>query len=227
MPSSILIVENSSELARQVVYNLQQNGYNVFHANQGMKSLELHEAYCPDLVILDWTLPGLNGEEVLTWLRQLCAPRVLMLTEHGSPGGLAGQADATLDKPFTLDHLLQKVGEMLARPGGLRAENLLICGPLELEPGAYRAVLHGQPLNLARAEFDLLNLMVSHPGRIFSRSYLEGKIWEGRSRPGDRSVDNLVLRLRKKLGPFGRQIEAVWGQGYRLLALEKGQETAP
>ena len=152
MPSSILIVENSSELARQVVYNLQQNGYNVFHANQGMKSLELHEAYCPDLVILDWTLPGLNGEEVLTWLRQLCAPRVLMLTEHGSPGGLAGQADATLDKPFTLDHLLQKVGEMLARPGGLRAENLLICGPLELEPGAYRAVLHGQPLNLAVAE---------------------------------------------------------------------------
>jgi len=220
MPS-ILLVEDSSELAQQILTLLRRNEYTVFYAADGMKGLELHEAYCPDLVILDWSLPELSGLEVLEWLRQLSARRVLMLTEDGFHDGLNGQADDTLDKPFEMETLLEKVRLLLNDTSAPREDGLVISGPLQLEPGTYSAVLQGVSLYLARAEFDLLKLLLGSPGRVFTRDYLVETIWDGRYAPGDRSIDNLVLRLRKKLGPFGTQIKSVWGQGYRFISSEK------
>jgi DNA-binding response OmpR family regulator len=129
-----------------------------------------------------------------------------------------------------MDDLLARVQALLQRMDGRQAESpldkMVTCGPLELEPGTYLAMLHGAPLNLARAEFDLIYLMVTNPGRVFTRPYLIEKIWGARFAPGDRSIDNLVLRLRKKLGPFGAQIEAVWGEGYRLRPSETDPNSA-
>ncbi len=89
-------------------------------------------------------------------------------------------------------------------------------GPLRLDPGAYRATLDGEMLDLTRTEFGLLHLLLRNPGRVFGRSYLLDTVWGETYVPGDRSVDNAVLRLRKKLGDFGEAIETVWGVGYRL-----------
>jgi DNA-binding response OmpR family regulator len=224
--SVILLVEDSSELAQQILTYLRQNGFIVFHAADGLKGLELHEAHCPDLVILDWSLPELNGQEVLEWLRQLSETQVLMLTENGRPQGLEEQADGILDKPFDMETLLFNVPDLLGDTTTPRESGVLTFGPLELEPDTYRALLQGVPVNLARAEFDLLQLLLRNPGRVFTRHYLVEVIWDGRYVPGDRSIDNLVLRLRKKLGTFGGRIESVWGEGYRLIGVEKQQETA-
>jgi DNA-binding response OmpR family regulator len=89
---------------------------------------------------------------------------------------------------------------------------------LSLEPDAYSATLDGDALGLTRTEFDLLHLLLRNPGRAFSRTYLLDTVWGGNYVAGDRSVDNAVLRLRKKLGDLGEAIETVWGVGYRLRA---------
>ena len=91
-------------------------------------------------------------------------------------------------------------------------------GALELDPAAHEARLGGEPLSLTRTEFSLLHLLVRNHGRAFSRAYLRETVWGEPSVEGDRSVDNAVLRLRKKLGPLGDAIETVWGVGYRLRA---------
>ena len=94
-------------------------------------------------------------------------------------------------------------------------------GSLFLEPEAYVATIDGQPLDLTRTEFDLLNLLMRNPGRAFSRAYLLDAVWGENYVAGDRSVDNAVLRLRRKLGAMGDRIETVWGVGYRLEAQER------
>ena len=105
----ILLIEETPELAQAILTHLRQNEYTVFHAAEGLKGLELHEAHHPDLVILDQTLPDLEGFEVLQWLRQLAGPQVLMLVDPRRPDGGDDQADDSLDKPVNLDNLLQKV----------------------------------------------------------------------------------------------------------------------
>jgi len=91
-----------------------------------------------------------------------------------------------------------------------------VYGPLRLDPEAYQATLEGETLDLARTEFGLLHLLLRNPGRMFSRSYLLDTVWGETYVTGDRSVDNAVLQLRKKLGDLGEAIETVWGVGYRL-----------
>jgi DNA-binding response OmpR family regulator len=93
-------------------------------------------------------------------------------------------------------------------------------GSLCLEPEAYAATLDGRPFDLTRTEFDLLHLLMRNPGRAFSRSYLLDAVWGENYVAGDRSVDNAILRLRKKLGEMGGAVETVWGVGYRFVAWE-------
>ena len=233
MPA-ILLIEPSPDLAHDIITLLSQNGYQVEHALDGPAGLKLHTAHPPHMVILDCLLPGNDGLRVLGEMRQLAATPVLMLTAPGDEldraMGLEVAADDYLGKPFDMSDLLSRVQALLQRSNpGLTAKSMesrLACGPLELEPGTYRAVLHGSPVSLARAEFELIHLMVCNPGRVFTRAYLIEKIWGAQYEPGNRSIDNLVLRLRKKLGDFGGQIEAVWGEGYRLHPNEKGQQAA-
>jgi DNA-binding response OmpR family regulator len=110
---------------------------------------------------------------------------------------------------------IERVEQILAadRAG---ADAALTYGPLRLDPEAYRATLDGDPLDLTRTEFELLHLLLRNPGRAFSRSYLLDTVWGETYITGDRSVDNAILRLRRKLGALGEAIETVWGVGYRL-----------
>lgn len=231
--TTILLVEDARELAQVIVRELQATGYETLHAMDGAAALGLHLREQPDLVILDWMLPKMDGLEVLRRLRQTAgraaATPVLMLTARGEETdrvvGLEVGADDYLTKPFSMRELVARVRALLRRAELLRATltadatfgaEALARGALRLDPAAHLATLDGVALDLSPTEFALLHLLLRSPGRAFSRAYLMETVWQEASIGGDRSVDNAVLRLRKKLGSLGEAIETVWGVGYRL-----------
>lgn len=226
--TTILFVEDTRELAQMVIQELETNGYQVQHACDGEMALQLFQRNAPDLVILDWMLPKLDGLEVLRRIRQVSAVPVLMLTarkeETDRVIGLEVGADDYLTKPFGMRELVARIHALLRRIENVQAivaadraagETPFSCGGLELDPAAYLAKLNGVPLDLTRTEFDLLCLLARNPGRTFSRNYLLETVWGETYIAGDRSVDNAILRLRKKLEVLGDAVETVWGIGYR------------
>jgi DNA-binding response OmpR family regulator len=233
--TEILLVEDEPELGRLVQRELEAAGYQVRWATDGLTAVQLSAAGPLDLVILDWMLPGIDGLEVLRRLRQSSPVPVLMLTARAEEVdrviGLEMGADDYLTKPFSMRELIARVRALLRRQARLTemlaadrngATEALRLGPLEVDPGARLARLAGAPLDLTRTEFGLLHLLVRNRGRAFSREYLHDAVWGEPAVEGDRSVDNAILRLRKKLGPLGEAIETVWGVGYRLAAAPKG-----
>jgi DNA-binding response OmpR family regulator len=232
-PPTVLLVEDTGDLAQIVARELESSGYRVLRAADGKAALDLHARARPDLLVLDWMLPGLDGLEVLRRVRQAPGPAaatpVLMLTARGEEAdrvlGLEVGADDYLTKPFSVRELLARVRALLRREELVRQhiaadrdddQAALAYGPLALDPERHTATLEGSPIDLSPNEFGLLRLLLRRPGRAFSRSYLLDTIWGETYVGGDRSVDNTVLRLRKKLGPLGDAIETVWGVGYRL-----------
>ncbi len=227
----MLLVEDETELARIIARELEAAGFEVRQAADGETALAELSSHAPDLVVLDWMLPGIDGLEVLRRVRQTSALPVLMLTARSEEVdrviGLEVGADDYLTKPFGSRELIARVRALLRRHARLqemlaadRSEGaaVLSFGSLQLDPGAHTAELDGTPLDLTRTEFGLLNLLVRNKGRAFSRAYLHDAVWGEPAVEGDRSVDNTVLRLRKKLGELGDCIETVWGVGYRLSA---------
>jgi DNA-binding response OmpR family regulator len=229
LKTTILLVEDALDLAQMIIHEMEAQGYRVIHTDDGVSALQQHAAEQPALVILDWMLPELDGLEVLRRLRQKSPTPVLMLTARGEETdrvvGLELGADDYLTKPFSMRELVARVHALLRRAELvqqiLRADQevsgeRLAYGQLNLDPQAHLATLDGTQLELSPIEFALLHLLLRSPGRAFSRSYLLDTIWGETYVGGDRSVDNTILRLRKKLGPLGEAIETVWGIGYRL-----------
>jgi DNA-binding response OmpR family regulator len=224
----LLLVEDAQDLAQLIIRELKADGYEILYASDGVEALRLHEEQRPALVILDWMLPRMDGLEVLRRLRQQAPTPVLMLTARSEETdrvvGLELGADDYLTKPFSMRELLARVHALLRRAELIqqmlqqdlaRAERPLIDGALCLDAQAHLVTLDGQPLDLSPTEFELLHLFLRSPGRAFSRAYLLDTVWGESYVGGDRSVDNTVLRLRKKLGALGEAIETVWGVGYR------------
>lgn len=227
--STILLVEDAHDLARVIIRELEAVGYHVLHASDGVVAIQLHTQEHPALVILDWMLPQLDGLEVLSRIRMASSTPVLMLTARGEETdrvvGLELGADDYLTKPFSMRELVARVRALLRRAELVQqvlkadhenARNPLVHDCLRLDPEAHLATIEGMPLDLSPTEFALLHLLLRSPGRAFSRAYLLDTVWGETYIGGDRSVDNTVLRLRKKLGPLGEAIETVWGVGYRL-----------
>ncbi|KAA0256274.1 MAG: DNA-binding response regulator [Acidobacteria bacterium] len=225
----VLLVEDDDSLAAAVVRELSASGLQVVRAVSGEEALRLAGREPPDLVLLDWGLPGIDGLEVLRRLRRASSVPVLMLTARDEEAdrvlGLEVGADDYLVKPFAPRELVARARALLRRAAWLRDALTrdrdgtgapVDLGRLKLHPDEHRATLDGEPVDLTRLETGLLTVLARHPGRVFSRAYLLETLWSDAADSGERAVDNAVSRLRKKLGPYGERIEAVWGAGYRL-----------
>lgn len=238
--TTILLIEDALDLAALVRRELEAQGYTVRQAADGQAGLDLFVAFTPDLVLLDWMLPKIDGLTVLRRIRQATGPKsnvpVLMLTARGEETdrviGLEVGADDYLTKPFGMRELVARIHALLRRAENVQSvvaadraaasggESRPVvatsdAGSLRLDPTGYEAILDGEVLDLTRTEFDLLALLVRNPGRAFSRQYLLDTVWGADYVTGDRSVDNAILRLRRKLGALGDSVETVWGIGYR------------
>lgn len=237
--TAILLVEDAEELAGVIRRELEALHYEVFVCGDGLSALQLQARHAPDLVILDWMLPGLDGLEVLRRIRKDSPVPILMLTARSEEAdrviGLEVGADDYLTKPFSMRELIARVRALLRRiehveqivaDDRTQAANRLVYGPLSLDPEGYRATLNGAPLELTRTEFELLHLLMRNPGRVFSRDYLLDTVWGEAYVAGDRSVDNAILRLRRRLAAHSDLIETVWGVGYRLSADFDSREAA-
>jgi DNA-binding response OmpR family regulator len=224
----IMLVEDAVDLAQVIVRELEAAGYSVTHVSDGESALRREKQIHFQLVILDWMLPGINGLDVLRNLRMHSSVSVLMLTARDAEIdrvlGLEVGADDYLTKPFSMHELIARVRAMLRRReiieqmivgDQVTSDTVIHVGNLRIEPASHLVSIQNNPVDLTRTEFTLLSLLVSNVGRVFSRSYLVETIWGADYINGDRSVDNTILRLRKKLKTAGDCIEAVWGVGYR------------
>jgi DNA-binding response OmpR family regulator len=226
----ILLVEDAADLAAVIAREFEAANYQLTHVIHGEAALQLASETEFSLIILDWMLPGINGLDVLRKLREVSAVPVLMLTARDAELdrvlGLEVGADDYLTKPFSMRELLARAHAMLRRreliEHTLLADRqqqtdhtIITVEDLRLDSERYAVTVSDEPIDLTRTEFALLHLLVSNAGRVFSRGYLLDTLWGENYIDGDRSVDNTILRLRKKLKTMGGFIETVWGVGYR------------
>jgi DNA-binding response OmpR family regulator len=229
--SRILVVEDERDLNDLIARQLQQEGHEVVQAYDGPDGLVAVAASKPDLVILDWMLPGLDGITVCRKIRERTLTPVLMLTARAEEAdvilGLEVGADDYLAKPFRMRELMARVRAMLRRQeldragggaaaGGEPEADRVTVGAISVSPSMRTATVRGEEIELTPKEFDLLALFVKNPGRAFSRDYLLERIWSNEYEVTDRTVDTHVQRLRKKLGEEADAIRTVWGIGYKL-----------
>lgn len=221
----VLVVEDEVDLSRLMRDRLVADGHEVVVAGSGAGAIAAVGRRVPDVILLDWMLPDMDGLAVCRRLRAQHLMPIIMVTARGDEVdrvmGLEVGADDYLVKPFSIRELLARVRAMLRRVDlegrrqGPVGGDKVQAGPLVVDAGSRIATLDGLPMHLTRKEFELLNVLISNPGRAFSREFLVERIWGSDFDGIDRAVDTHVTRLRKKLGPLGDRIVTVWGVGYR------------
>jgi two-component system, OmpR family, phosphate regulon response regulator PhoB len=225
MNPRILIVEDEEALTLLLRYNLEAAGYDVESVIRGDDAdLRLRESI-PDLIILDWMLPGVSGIELCRRLRSRPETRqlpIVMLTARGEEServrGLSTGADDYIVKPFSVPELLARVQALLRRASPERVADILGFGDISLDREKKRVTRAGRPVDLGPTEYRLLEFLMERPGRVFSREQLLDGVWGSDIYIDERTVDVHVGRLRKALnrGDEADPIRTVRGSGYAL-----------
>ncbi|MEJ2288781.1 MAG: response regulator transcription factor [Deinococcales bacterium] len=224
MAPHVLVVEDDEDTARVVRAYLERDGFEVETARDGVTGLEAAYEHAPDLVVLDWMLPGLDGLTFLQTLRRGRAVPVIMLTARTEEGdriaGLEAGADDYVAKPFSPRELSARVRAVLRRSeaSGAQAQGTLELGALRIDGGRRRVEAGDRPVDLTALEFDLLATLAAAPGRVFTRAELIERVWGADFTGVDRVVDVHVSNLRQKLEAAGARgvVGTVRGVGYRL-----------
>ncbi|MBL9153375.1 MAG: response regulator transcription factor [Verrucomicrobiales bacterium] len=219
----ILVVEDEAQLARHLTRSLSRHGHEATAIHDGAEGLSAALANPPDLIILDLNLPGLDGWSLLKGLQESkCPSRVLILTARGEienrVKGLNAGADDYLSKPFSMDELIARV-EALGRRGATpTAADLLEVADLHLDVHHRRVSRGGTTIPLSPREFEVLQVLMEEPGRVFSRTELSKRVWHRDHDYDTRTVEIFITRLRKKLdsGFDLPLIQTIRGVGYTI-----------
>ncbi|MDD2919562.1 phosphate regulon transcriptional regulator PhoB [Rhodoferax sp.] len=221
----VLIVEDEPAIAELISVNLRHNGFRPIWAMDSTSAQAELDNTLPDVILLDWMLPGESGLALAR--RWRAHPRtkaipIIMLTARGDEvdrvAGLDAGADDYIAKPFSTKELLARMRAVLRRRAPERDAGVVTLGELSLDAATYRVTYQGQLLKLGPTEFKLLHYLMSHAERVHSRSQLLDKVWGDHVFIEERTVDVHVKRLREALGEAGQLVETVRGAGYRLTA---------
>jgi two-component system phosphate regulon response regulator PhoB len=221
----VLVVEDEPAIAELVAVNLRHNGFQPIWAEDGDAAQRELDAVLPDVILLDWMLPGQSGLSLARKWRAATRTKgipILMLTARGDEpdkiAGLDAGADDYITKPFSTQELLARVRAVLRRRAPEQDAEAVTIGELALDTATHRVSFRGQPIKVGPTEFKLLNYLMKHPERVHSRSQLLDKVWGDHVFIEERTVDVHVKRLRESLGGAGAMVETVRGAGYRLTA---------
>ncbi|HEY1707075.1 MAG TPA: phosphate regulon transcriptional regulator PhoB [Rhizomicrobium sp.] len=222
---TVLVAEDESALVTLLRYNLEREGYRVVQAMDGEEALLIADEERPDMVLLDWMLPQLSGIEVCRRLRSRQETRnvpIIMLTARGEESdrirGLDTGADDYMTKPFSMTELLARLRAVMRRIRPGLAEDVVKIGDIEMDRAAHRVRRSGREIHLGPTEYKLLDHLIQHPGRVFSREQLLDAVWGSDVYVEVRTVDVHVGRLRKALNidGVGDPIRTVRSAGYAL-----------
>jgi len=228
MTPHVLVVEDEDALAELLQYNLKKEGFRVSLAADGEEAMMLVDERQPDVVLLDWMLPKISGIEVCRRLRSRQETRnlpIIMLTARGEEAdrirGLDTGADDYVTKPFLMQELFARVRAVLRRIRPGLAEAKVSHGDITIDRVSHRVLRQGQEVHLGPTEFRLLDYLMQHPGRVFSREQLLDAVWGADVYVEARTVDVHIGRLRKALGKMDGPdpIRTVRSAGYALNAV--------
>ncbi|OOG26803.1 phosphate regulon transcriptional regulatory protein PhoB [Thioalkalivibrio denitrificans] len=220
----VLIVEDEPAIRELVGFALARAGFEVDEAADGTEAQARLSERLPDMIVLDWMLPGISGLELARRLKRDEYTRevpIIMLTARGEEddkvGGLEAGVDDYVTKPFSPRELVARIKAVIRRTSPEGGDKPLQVNGLSLDPGSHRVTVDGKALEMGPTEYRLLHFFMTHPERVYSRSQLLDHVWGRNAYVEERTVDVHILRLRKVLGPAGydRCVQTVRGAGYR------------
>ena len=224
MPANILLVEDEPAIQELIAFNLEQAGHHVLRADTAEQGLSLVKNALPDLVLLDWMLPGVSGIDFTRRLRSdertKTVPIIMLTARSEEPDKIAGLesgADDYITKPFSPRELVARIKAVLRRRAPQMTDDVVDVNGLRLDPTTHRVTAQGRPLDLGPTEFRLLHFFMTHSERVHSRSQLLDHVWGDHVFVEERTVDVHIRRLRSALEPSCHDdlIQTVRGAGYR------------
>ena len=227
MTTSILVVEDEPAIQELLRLNLEDAGFTVHTVADAESAQAQIRNALPDLILLDWMLPGQSGLAFARTLRSNARTRelpIIMVTARSDEAdrisGLEAWVDDYVTKPFSPRELKARIKTVLRRRAPESAQETLTVGNLTLDPATHRVTADGSPVELGPTEFRLLKFFMARPERVHSRTHLLDQVWGDHVYIEERTIDVHIRRLRRALEPYGKaqMLETVRGSGYRLAA---------
>lgn len=218
----ILLVDDEPDILEFLSYNLKKEGYDVYTANNGKEAVAVAKKENPHLIILDVMMPDMDGIETCREIREIPGLKDVMIAfltarseDYSQIAGFEVGADDYINKPIKPRVLISRIKALLRRSGSLEQANAekTDMGGIRIDRERYVVVQHDKEINLPKKEFELLALLASKPGKVFTREVILDKVWGGEVVVGDRTIDVHVRKLREKLGED--YIRTVKGIGYK------------
>jgi two-component system alkaline phosphatase synthesis response regulator PhoP len=218
----ILLVDDEPDILEFLSYNLKKEGYNTFIANNGREAITVAKRENPDLIILDVMMPDMDGIETCREIRELPGLKNVMIAfltarseEYSQIAGFEVGADDYINKPIKPRVLISRIKALLRRAGNseISSDDKSDMGGIKIDRERYLIIQDGKEINLPKKEFELLALLASKPGKVFTREVILDKVWGGEVIVGDRTIDVHIRKLREKLGE--EFIKTVKGIGYK------------
>ncbi|MBH0061321.1 phosphate regulon transcriptional regulator PhoB [Pseudoalteromonas sp. NZS71] len=224
MSRKVLVVDDEAPIREMLIFVLEQNGFQAIEAEDYDSAIAAMVEPYPDMVLLDWMLPGGSGIQIAKKFKQNEHTRqipIIMLTARGEEEdkvrGLEVGADDYVTKPFSPKELMARIKAVIRRVSPTSLEEAIEVHGLRLDPISHRVTSEGNELDMGPTEFRLLHFFMTHPERVYSREQLLDHVWGTNVYVEDRTVDVHIRRLRKAIGPLGhdRLVQTVRGAGYR------------